>query len=200
MIIEGCECVGKTALVKKFMEMGVRESAYKPIESYDYHGDSYEELKPDPAYHGNLHHGFLIPPKEVKGSFYVERYQMGVIRFHIDILNATNNVIVEPFHLGEAVYGPLYRSYSPAYLRFFETLMHPKTILVMLTASTKVIEKRYDNTRPQKHYIKREDIPRILKMFDREFEKSIIRIKVRIDNTELTPEETLKEVLPYTMI
>jgi thymidylate kinase len=200
MIIEGCECAGKTTLVKKLMEMGKRTSAYKPVEPYDYHGDSYDDLKADPAYHGHLHHDFLVPPKKIRDPFYLERYQMGVIRQHIDVLNATDNIIIEPFHLGEAVYGPLYRGYKPLYLRYFESLMHPKTVLVMLTATSKSIEERYDNTNPQKHYIKREDIPKIVKMFDREFEKSLIKIKVRIDNTDLTPEETFEEVVPYTMI
>ena len=64
-------------------------------------------------------------------------------------------------------------------------------MLVHLKASAEAIRERMKKEPREFGVVKEEDVEYILKRHDEEYERSFLRQKIEIDNTELTPEQTL---------
>jgi len=129
-----------------------------------------------------------------------ERFQRFQMVYHIRILRVFRDAIEVGFYSEDAVYGPLYYGYKPDFLairhmRELEKELPSNTILVLLTASQEAIEKRMEEAHHEYQVIKKEDVPLLLAKFEEEFRASTIHAKIRIDTTNLTPEQILKEFL-----
>ena len=106
------------------------------------------------------------------------------------------------FHIDEAIYAPKYYGYGGpdeysdrAWLaRLHEghiLRVAEDTVLVHIKASPDAIRERMKKEPREFGVIKGGDIEYILKRHEEEYTRSFLRHKIEIDNTDLTPEQTL---------
>ena len=200
LIITGCEHVGKTTLA----------------------GGVSQWLADLTGYSRSFHDHFTLPSPEVAGDdrdlflrmspAFKERFQRYQMAYHAGgaFLSGNDHLLVG-YHIEEAVFAPLYYGYGgpgqygdrSVYARRIEhDIMKdaPDTILVLLTAHPEVIKERMGRDpmpRDQKGrrpgVLREEDVEHVLARFQEEFAASLIRRKFAIDNSDLSPEETLSE-------
>ncbi len=200
LIVTGCEHVGKTTLAD-----GVSRW-----------------LADATGYSRSFHDHFTIPSPEIAGEdrelfmqmspAFKERFQRYQIDYHSGgaFLSDADHMLVG-YHIEEAVFAPLYYGYGgpgqyaerSSFARHVEQKIMedaPDTILVLLTARPEVIKKRTSRDpmpRDQKGrrpgLLQEEHVEEALKRFEEEFAASLIRKKFVIDNSDLSPEETLSE-------
>ena len=170
IILEGCDRVGKSTLAAGLAEFfgKIPLTADTLIEQHS----SY-------------------PPKELSREEQIE-YQKISYDEQIKEINDSNNVyLYDRFLLGEKIYGPKYRNYTPDYINEFEKRFSlDMTFLFILTAEPQLVKSRYDG-----EFIKFEDIEWLLEQYEKEFITSNIRKKILLDTTLLTPQEVLDIVL-----
>lgn len=157
-LIEGCDCVGKTTLVKQFLKHD--ENKRKKLKVI--------KCSAPPS---NL-------CREEQRLFCKNQYEK-IVR----LMNSRGNLVLDRFHLGEAVYAPIFRGYYPDYVRELEKKMEDVKLIV-LTANPALVVKRFDGK-----FITKRQIPAILKNFEAQFYLSDIKNKVLIDISSLSPEE-----------
>ena len=200
LIITGCEHVGKTTLAA-----GVSRW-----------------LADLTGYSRSFHDHFTLPSPEVAGDdrqlfmrmspAFKERFQRYQMAYHAGgaFLSGDDHLLVG-YHIEEAVFAPLYYGYGgrgeyadrSVYARRIEHgIMKnaPDTILVLLTAPPEVIRERMrrdpmprDQKGRRPGVLREEDVDHVLQRFREEFAASLIRRKFAIDNSDLSPEETLSE-------
>ena len=200
LIITGCEYVGKTTLAERVSQwiadtMGSSRSFHDHFtlpspEVRDQDGELFMQMSPD----------------------FKERFQRYMIEYHlIPSFLTDNDHMLTGFHIEEAVFAPLYYGYggegqyaarSPFARSIEKRIMEiaPEMVLVLLRASPEAIMNRMkENPRPRDQAGRRDgilqekDVEYALEQFDQEFSSSLIRRKFQIDNTDLTPEETLQQ-------
>ena len=119
-----------------------------------------------------------------------ERFQRMQLVYHIRLMHRFDHILLGGFHIEEAIYGPLY--YYPggvaSEIRQYEEEMPKNAILVHLTASPEVIQKRMETDLHEYSLIKKEDIPMLLDRFQQEFDASLIPNKIQIDTSDMVPE------------
>ena len=71
--------------------------------------------------------------------------------------------------------------------------MAPDTVHVLLTCSPQVIRKRMKKTPHINGLVKDKDVEFVLKRFEEEYERSLIKNKFTIDTTSASPEECVAE-------
>jgi thymidylate kinase len=106
-------------------------------------------------------------------------------------------IICDRFHLGEAVYAPIYRDYTLDYGKELEALMPKYTILVLMNPiNSRVVYERHE--KEKENFLKRDDIEIALGFFRDAFEKSIIPYKMEVssDKIEVT-EEAVSQLYKY---
>ena len=187
VIIIGCEYSGKSSFANSLSKWG---------------------KKHDMSFHLDDH--FTIPDTSLSredrdvmltlSPAFKERFQRFQAVYHIRILRLERDAIEVGFFSEDAIYGPLYYGYKPDALairqgRELEKELPSDTILVHLTASPDIIVKRMENNPHEYQTIRREDIPLLLHKFEEEYGASTIHAKIRIDTTNLSPEEALQEFL-----
>jgi len=187
VIVIGCEYSGKSAFAESLLEWG---------------------RKHDMAFHLDDH--FTIPDASLSkedrevmltlSPAFKERFQRFQAVYHVRIIRLYRDAIEVGFYSEDTIYGPLYYGYKPEFLairqgRELEKELPSDTILVLLTASPEVIAERMRKKPHEYQVVKKEDISLLLEKFEEEFRVSTIHAKIRIDTTNLTPEQTLQEFL-----
>jgi hypothetical protein len=187
IIVIGCEYAGKSTFARKLLEWGGKH---------------------DVRFHLDDH--FTIPdaslPKEDKDTMltlspaFKERFQRFQMVYHVRILRNFRDALEVGFYSEDAIYGPLYYDYEPHFLaiwhcRELEKELPGDTILVLLEATPEAITERMGEAPHEYQVIEKEDVPLLLERFRKEFRASTIHAKIRIDTTDLTPEQVLKEFL-----
>ena len=204
LIIIGCEYAGTTTLVDNIGEwvgramggkMGKHDHWKLPEVSHSPH--TREE---------NL--AVLALSPSLQESF--QRYHM---EYHLSpsFYGGAHHTMVG-FHIDEAVYAPKYYGYGghdeygdrarSARRTEGEILEVARdTVLVLVKASPEVIRQRMAAEPREFGVVKEPDVEFILQRFEEEYNRSFLRQKIKIDNTELTPEETLarfvEEIQPH---
>lgn len=161
-IIEGCDCTGKTTLIKEFLKH-----------------DKYKKFK---VIHCSA------PPKDLSRG---KQYQFCKKQYEkiVREMNKGSDLLLDRFHLGEAVYAPIFRGYFPDYIRDLEKTMK-NVKLVVLSAHSSVVEDRFDGK-----FITKAQIPGILKGFESQFYLSEIKDKILINTSLLSPEEVYRKAV-----
>ena len=67
--------------------------------------------------------------------------------------------------------------------------------MAMLTASPDAIRQRMSSDRHPYGVVREEDVEAVLARFDEEYEASTIERKFRIDTTDMTPAQALRELV-----
>lgn len=184
VIITGCEYSGKTTLIQELHrwsgEMGIR-----------FHLDDHFSL-PDTMHLSEEDQKAMLALSPVLK----ERFQRFQAQYHIYVMHNNEHVLLAGYHIEEAVYGPLYYYGRPANgIRALEPQMPDDMILVLLTARPEVIRRRMIEESHSYTIIKEQDIPMLLERFQEEFAQSLLRKRIRIDTSDLTPESLLQEFL-----
>jgi hypothetical protein len=187
IIIIGCEYAGKTSLSMNLLKWGKK---------YDinFHLDDHFTI-PDSS----------LPPEDREvmltlSPLFKERFQRFQAVYHVHVMNQNRDSLQVGFYSEDAIYGPLYYGYESHYPairhgREIEKELPPDTILVLLTASANIINKRMIANPHKYQVIKKEDIPVLLEKFNEEFLASAIHAKIRIDTSDLTSDQVLDEFI-----
>ena len=184
VIIAGCEYVGKTALLNKLQEWG-KEIGIR------FHMDDHFSL-PDTMHLSEEDQQSML----ALSPLLKERFQRFQAQYHIYVMQNNEHVLFAGYHIEEAVYGPLYYYDKPAHsIRSLEPQMSDDAILVLLTARPEVIQERMTEDPHAYTIIKEQDIPMLLERFREEFGQSLLRRRIQIDTSDLTPDELLQEFL-----
>ena len=204
LIIIGCEYAGTTTLTDNIGEwveramggkMGKHDHWKLPEVSHSPHTKEENEA-------------FLALSPSLQESF--QRYHM---EYHLSssFYNAAHHVMVG-FHIDEAVYAPYYYGYGghdeysdrarSARRTEGEILeLANDTVLIHLKASPDAIRERMKKEPREFGLVKEKDVEYILQRFQEEHTRSFLRQKIEIDNTDLSPEETLakfiEEIQPF---
>lgn len=170
ILIEGCDCVGKTSLLNEFLDYQDQYRSSKDVFTTKHFEAPDKKLSQEQQ-------------KEVMKKLY---------ETEIKHLNSTDNNIYDRFMLGEAVYAPIFRNYYPEYIRSFEKQLSDNNVLVLLTASPVVVKQRFDGK-----FIKEEQIEKILKDYEIEFLASSMKRKIKIDTTNTSKQDVFNKVYDY---
>ncbi len=191
LIVVGCEYTGKSTLINSLNQWGKERGIHFHLDDHFTIPDTYFLSKEDQE-------AMVALSPTIK-----ERYQRFQIYYHIDVLRRQQHMLVGGYHIEEAIYGPLYYHYErpPYYIRDIEPLLPADTILLLLTARPEAIARWMKDEPHPYSLIKEEDIPFLLKRFEEEFKESLLKHKMRLDTSDLTPEELLgkflEAVLPH---
>ena len=207
LVLTGCEYSGTTTLAT-----GISQWAENAM-GVNYHFHDHWKIP-------HLRHG--LPEEEQKlilalTPYLKESYQ----RFHMSdhmqkeyyLLSAEatgdiseGNHLVVGMHIDEAVYAPLYYGYGGPgqYADRIETArkiekrmmeLAPDTIHVLLKCSPQVIRKRMKENPHTNSLVQNKDVELVLKRFEEEYERSLIKNKFTIDTSISTIEECVAEFL-----
>ena len=123
--------------------------------------------------------------------------------------------ILVGFHIEEAIYAEVYYNYGKwgrehdrwrALRRTEDTMLEqaPDSTLVLLKASAEVIAQRMKVSPHKNGVVQEKDIPRVLQMFQEQYESSRLKNKFTLDTTNATVNQTLAEFLermePYLSV
>ena len=187
VIVIGCEYAGKSTFALKLVEWGKKHDFW-------FHLDDHFTI-PDSSLPKKDRDVMLSLSPQFK-----ERFQRFQSIYHVRIMNNYRDALEVGFYSEDTIYGPLYYGYEPHFLairhgRRLEKELPDDTILVLLTASPDTIRKRMDENPHEYQVIRKEDILKVLKAFEEEFQASTIHSKIKIDTSELEPEQVLKVFL-----
>ena len=196
MIMVGCEYVGTTTLAGAIAEWGGRVMGGK----MGWHDHWKIPHVSHSAHTKEENEAFLALSPRLQESF--QRYHM---EYHVSPSfygDAHHNMV--GFHIDEAVYAPLYygyggpeeyadRSWMARHVEAHIMEVARDTILIHLKASPEAIAKRMKGDPHDFGLVKEDDIEMVLKRFDDEYNRSFLRQKIELDNTDKTVEETLAE-------
>ena len=186
MIVTGCEYAGKSTLINKLMSWGEEHG-------FRFHLDDHFSIPDEYFLEEADQKAMLAMTPTIK-----ERFQRFQIYYHISVMHNHPNTLLGGYHIEEAIYGPRYyypgRRY-PDYFRTVEGHFPEDAILLLLEASPEVIAKRMAEHPHKYNIIAQEDIPELLSAFAGEFEASSVQHKMRLDTSEMTPDETFQAFL-----
>jgi hypothetical protein len=193
LIVIGAEYVGKTTLIDGLMGWGAEHGIA-------FHLDDHFSI-PDRQFLSEADTRVMVElPPVVK-----ERYQRFQIFYHVHVLDDHEDCLVGGFHIEEKIYGRRY--YYPddvfpmRYLRKLESLIPSDTILLLLEASPDVIRSRMLEARHDFPIVPEGDVESVSQEFAEEYRHSWLERKLRIDTSDLTPEQLLasfrRKVVPY---
>jgi thymidylate kinase len=166
IIIEGCDRTGKDTVCKHLTEMA---------DSYSYR-----------------HWGFPIGESNIEKI----KYQQHSFKKEFDMYHAVKNdpyfartndmVIWNRSHLGEVVYGTLYRDYDPeSWVYNLEALyafdQNPEIYLILLEGDAEFIVKNDDGESFSNNLIQKKTE---IALFNKAFDKSIIQNKIKVKVNE----------------
>ncbi len=159
LIFEGCDCVGKTTLINSIVKNS--DKSFK-------------------VFH------FQRPPDSMAASL-VREFQKQMFFVHSNYLIHDTDIIFDRYHIGELIYGKLYREYDIDYIAELEKLIKEHCILICMHCDRKEIEKRFDNKG-----ISRYDLEKVNNLFVKHCKESKLR-KIFIDTTNNTSQESFEE-------
>ena len=196
LILIGCEYSGTTTLANAISKwatdtmggrMGFHDHWKIPHISHDPHTDEENEQ-------------FLALSPHLQEEF--QRYHL---EYHLGpsfYQDAHHNMV--GFHIDEAVYGSLYYGYGgdDEYgdrRRLARLIEHrimelaPDTVLILVKASPEVIARRMKESPHPLGLLQEKDIGRVLRRFEEESQRSLIRNKFTLDTSTSPVEETLAQ-------
>lgn len=187
LIIIGCEYTGKSTLAEKLVSWG-------KTQDMQFHLDDHFTI-PDSSLSDEDRKMMLNLSPQFK-----ERFQRFQDVYHVRILRKYRDAIEVGFYSENTIYGPLYYGYQPNFLairhgRRLEKELPPETICILLTASPSEIIRRMKDDPHVYQVIKQKDIPELIAKFEEEYQSTTIHAKIKIDTTNLTPNQVLEEVL-----
>ena len=185
VIAIGCEYTGVTTLLDGLMDWGHEHGINHHLDDHFTIPDRQHLAPEDKETMVNLSPALK------------ERFQRMQLVYHIRLMHRFDHILLGGFHIEEAIYGPLY--YYPggvaSEIREYEEEMPKDAILVHLTASPEVIQKRMETAPHEYPLIKKGDIPMLLDRFQQEFDASLIPNKLQIDTSDLAPDALLRTFL-----
>ena len=194
LIITGCEYAGTTTLANN-ISAWVERSMGGQMPTHDHW--KVPELSHRP-HTREENEALLALSPALQESF--QRYHM---EYHLqeDFYSGAHHVLVG-FHIDEAVYAPHYygygghdeysdRAWSARHIEGRILQIAQDTVLVHLQATPAAIRARMHEEPRKFGVVKDADVEYILQRFEEEYRRSFLRQKIQIDNTELTPEQTL---------
>lgn len=186
LVLIGSEYVGKTTLVDALYAWGEARGIHFHLDDHFSIPDQFF-LSPEDQ------QAMLVIPPTIK-----ERFQRFQIYYHLDVIANHSDVLLAGFHVEEAIYGRRYYYPGhawPPYQRKIETHLPSDTILLLLTASPAVIRQRMAGSPHQYPVVPAEDVEAVSGEFEAEYRGSWIERKLRIDTSELQPDQLLPAFL-----
>jgi hypothetical protein len=112
-------------------------------------------------------------------------------------------------YYADAVYAPIYHGYGETgtfadrHQRAREWDMEllelaPDTVLVHMEADAQTVRKRMTTTPARRGTLRQENLPMVLRRFREELDASLLHIKITLDTTDSSPDETLDNFLEET--
>ncbi len=199
LIIIGCDYTGKTTFAGHIREWMERELGSCTTSFHD-HFLPWDPDDPGPKGERIDDDLKLLSLNEPS---LLEKYNRYVIHYHTHPnFYANPDHCVVSWYYADAVYGPLYygfggpgqRADRQIMARSYDamvTRLAPDTVLVYLTADAEVIRQR--QAAQPRPYPKAADIEHIQHRFAEEFERSLLRNRIRLDTSTASPQETLEE-------
>ncbi len=226
IILVGCEFAGKTTLADKIVEWAERNLGgsrhfhdHFTIPSTELTGRAAEEYRDAHPQIKEMFQRFMMA-YHIAPAFYIDA-DHNLMGLHIE------EAVYAPLYYGYGGEDSGAPTRSAAgqrtemARRMEEEILEraPGTVLVLLKASPDVIKRRMranaypdpetvDSQRrskpfgePTRGVVREEDVELVLERFEEEFEASLLKIKIALDTTSATVDETLKEfvegVQPY---
>ncbi len=191
VIVIGCEYTGVTTLIEGLMAWGQDKGI-------EHHLDDHFSIPDRQTMSDEDRRTMLGLSPDLK-----ERFQRFQVVYHVWLLKLYEHILLGGFHIEEAVYGPLYyypgKKLLPDITRRYETEMPPDTLLVLLTASPEVVERRMSKSPHDYPIVQRGDIRTVLDCFEREYRESWLSKKMQIDTSNLDPESLLSHFLDASL-
>ena len=184
VVVVGCEYTGVTTLIDCINEWGNARGVHHHLDDHFTIPDAYHLSREEQA--AMLH---MLPAIK-------ERFQRFQIVYHVRLLHLFEHILMGGFHIEEMVYGPKY--YYPGInieVREYEPEMPDDTILVHLTATAEVVRERMHSNPHPHQLVPSEDVPEILDRFEKEVAHSWIKHRMKIDTSNLTPQQLLDTFL-----
>lgn len=129
-----------------------------------------------------VHHSGT-PPKGVDPKLWSKLYYTYLLKVSQDMVNDGGVVIANRCHLGETVYGPLFRNTDDEYVWALEKLFKVETTaLILMTDKPENILARDDGISTGSTL---QNFTDVVNRFDAAFEKTAIQNKIRWDISEL---------------
>jgi shikimate kinase len=169
LILIGCEYTGKSTLAQKLVSWG-------KTHDMQFHLDDHFTI-PDSSLPDEDRKTMLTLSPQFK-----ERFQRFQDVYHVRILRKYRDAIEVGFYSENTIYR-------------LEKELPNETILVLLTASPSEILQRMKDNPHLYQVIKQKDVPELLEKFEEEFQSTTIHAKIKIDTTNLTPNQVLEELL-----
>ena len=160
LLIEGVDCAGKTTLINNIIKNSDRDF--------------------------KIFH-FQRPPENMAAS-QVQEFQKQMFFVHSNYLIHDTDIIFDRYHIGELIYGKLYREYDIDYIEELEKLIKEHCILICMSCNREQIEKRFDNKGMPRY-----DLEKVNNLFIKHCKESKLR-KIFIDTSNNTPQQTLEEL------
>jgi len=200
LVLTGCEYAGVTTLMKSIAQWG---KTVMGVELGDGHNHfKVPHLSHQPDLTDEEQANILAMSPRVKEIF--QRYN---IEYHLQpgLVQAPNHIVIG-MHIDEAVYAPLYYGYGEpgayaervAFARHTEERLlelAPGFVHVLVKASPEVIARRMKEAPHQNAVLREKDIDFVLREFEKEYERTLIKNKFAIDTSTATAEESFAEFL-----
>lgn len=168
VIFEGCDCVGKTSLIKEFTKLLGEDTCI-------------------------VKH-FAAPPKVLTDTKQQHEWNRLDYLHEVDFMEQFGNdinLIYDRYALGEAVYAPRYRNYYPNYItNLLHVISRRNAILVLVTCSYDVAKARFDGKGMDAG-----DIEKVIDVFDFMFDMAPIERKIKIDTSSKKQDVLARELL-----
>ena len=207
LLLIGCEYAGKTTLVNAISQWIQDNMGAKPgvHDHFTIPHIDHEELTDQEQ------RQFLDLSPRIKETF--QRYGIDY-HFQTGFYEHDDHILVG-FHIEEAIYAELYYNYGKwgqehdrwrAISRVEGAMLEqaPDTTLVLLKASAEVIAQRMKESPHKNGVVQEKDIPRVLQMFQKQYESSRLKNKITLDTSKATADRTLAEFLermePYLSV
>ena len=185
LILIGCEYVGKTTLADALQAWGLERGR-------NFHMDDHFTIPDAQHVSEEEQEAMLALPGAIK-----ERYQRFQIHYHVRLLHRYDDIILVGFHIEEAIYGPRY--YYPGLAMTYERQVEPEfprdAVLALLTARPEVIRARMAAAPHRHSVVPPEDFEAVQQQFEAAYSASWVPRKVRLDTSELRPEQILDRFL-----
>lgn len=197
VIIIGCEYSGTTTLA-----YGVSDWAKRTI------GDGFELVHDHWKIPHTINHPSDMTDEEQEQYMALstrvkEAAQRHNLYYHTPAKHGTDGIYVG-YYFEDTIYAQLYYDYggegSPGDRRVHSEHIEerniefgPETVLVLVKASPEVIRRRIMENPHGRQIIQDGDVELVLQRFEEAYEGSSIPQKIALDNSEVTPEETLAE-------
>ena len=201
LILVGCEYVGKTTLQLLITEWLQRNTgSHRPFFHDHFNLPSGESPPINSQLSVKMQEELMGLSPKLK-----EMFQRYALEYHLSpSFYAHSDHGLIGFHIEEAVYAPLYYGYGKpgAYAdrqvlaRSIEAEIMkkaPETVLILMKASPGVIVKRMRKNPRPKGPVKEGDIEYLLKRFQEEYDRTLIRKRFVLDTTTATIPETFAE-------